>query len=105
MPEHLALDPALRGWVFIPLTLCIVLMKLIQQYAHMLMNGAPPKNNKEAKELREMSAVARSQRLRQFWRFIPESSYRMRKEYFVGKVRWPPHRSWMQGCARASPML
>lgn len=34
--QRLALDPELRGWVFLPLTLCIVLMKLIQQYMHMV---------------------------------------------------------------------
>jgi hypothetical protein len=64
-------------------------MKLLQQYAHMLMNGVPPKNNKSPVEQREMAAVARSQRLRQFWRFIPESSFKMRKEYFVAAVRIP----------------
>lgn len=48
--------------------------------------NAPPANNKEAKEIREMQLVARSQRLRQFWRFIPESSFNMRKGYFVEKV-------------------
>ena len=82
----LALDSALRGWVFIPLTACIVLMKLLQQYAHMMMNGAPPKSNKTASELKEVAAVARSQRLRQFGRVIPEQGFKMRKEYFAHKV-------------------
>lgn len=85
MAQHLALDPELRGWVFLPLTLCIVLMKLIQQYVHMLTYNAPPPSNKEPKEIREMQLVARSQRLRQFWRFIPESSFKMRKEFFIAK--------------------
>ncbi|GAX75882.1 hypothetical protein CEUSTIGMA_g3325.t1 [Chlamydomonas eustigma] len=49
------------------------------------MNGAPPKSNKEPKEIREVQAVARSQRLRQFWRVIPEAGYKMRREFFVGK--------------------
>jgi len=89
MSSDLALDPGIRNWVFIPLSLCILLMKLLQQYAHMLMNGVPPKNNKSPVEQREMAAVARSQRLRQFWRFIPESSFKMRKEYFVAAVRIP----------------
>lgn len=85
MAHQLVLDPALRGWVFLPLTLCIILMKLIQQYMHMLTFNAPPPNNKEPKEIREMQMVSRSQRLRQFWRIIPESSFKMRKEFFVAK--------------------
>jgi hypothetical protein len=50
------------------------------------MNGAPPKSNKEPKEIREVQAVARSQRIRQFWRVIPEPGYKMRREFFIGKV-------------------
>lgn len=86
MGGHLVLDTAVRDWVFIPLTCCIVLMKLLQQFAHMLMHGggAPP-SNKEPKETREVQAVARSNRLRAALRFIPEPAFRMRKEYFTNK--------------------
>jgi hypothetical protein len=86
MGQELVLDPELRVWVFIPLTLCIVFMKLIQQHAHTLMFGAGPDlSQKDTKEQREANAVARSQRLRQFWRFIPETSFKMRKNYFIAE--------------------
>jgi len=65
------------------LTVSIILMKLIQQYAHMLMYQSGQNASKEPKEIREVQAVSRSQRLRQFWRFIPESSFKMRKEFFI----------------------
>ncbi|GFR50776.1 hypothetical protein Agub_g13041 [Astrephomene gubernaculifera] len=80
----LLLDHAVRDWVFIPLTLAIVLMKLLTQYMHQLFNTPPP-NNKELKEVREMQAVSRSGRLRGFGRFIPETSFKMRKDYFAGE--------------------
>eukprot|EP00198_Chlamydomonas_reinhardtii_P005868 XP_001695204.1 hypothetical protein CHLREDRAFT_130716 [Chlamydomonas reinhardtii] len=79
----LLLDGAVRDWVFIPLTLAIVLMKLLTQYMHQLFN-APPPNNKDLKEIREMQALTRAGRLRGFGRFIPETSFKMRKEYFAG---------------------
>lgn len=34
--HELELDSAVRDWVFIPLSLCILLMKLLTQYAHMV---------------------------------------------------------------------
>ncbi len=49
--------------------------------------GAAPSGNKEPKEIREQQAVTRSQRLRGLGRVIPESGFKMRKEYFAGKVR------------------
>lgn len=84
MAHALVLDQQVRDWVFLPLTLAIVLMKLLTQYMHQLVN-APPANTKELKELRELQAVARSQRLRGMSRFIPESSFKMRKEFFAGE--------------------
>ncbi|KXZ45653.1 hypothetical protein GPECTOR_52g52 [Gonium pectorale] len=82
--HQLVLDSAVRDWVFIPLTLAIVLMKLLTQYMHQLFS-APPPSNKELKEVREMQAVTRAGRLRAMGRFIPETSYKMRKDYFAGE--------------------
>ena len=116
MTQLLVLDKAVRDWVFIPLTACIIFMKLIQQFAHMVrasgsprfqchgcfvktlnncvcdlaqLMSAPTVSNKEPKEIREMQLVTRSQRLRAASRFIPESGFKMRKEFFVGKVSVP----------------
>lgn len=49
--------------------------------------GGASTANKEPQEIREQQQVARSQRLRAALRFIPESGYKMRKEFFVGKAR------------------
>lgn len=40
--HELELDSAVRDWVFIPLTLSILLMKLLTQYAHMVSPGNAP---------------------------------------------------------------
>jgi hypothetical protein len=45
-----------------------------------------------------MNAVSRSQRLRAMCRFIPETSCRMRKEYFTSVSSTFP-----DGCAKAGP--
>ena len=50
------------------------------------MMSAPTQSKKEPKEIREMQLVTRSQRLRAASRFIPESGFKMRKEFFVGKA-------------------
>ncbi len=39
--EELELDTAVRDWVFIPLTVCILLMKLLTQYANMVSELQP----------------------------------------------------------------
>lgn len=59
---------------------------LISLYTLQLFN-APNTPNRELKEVREVQAVARSGRLRTMCRFIPESGFRMRKEYYANKVR------------------
>ena len=43
-------------------------------------------SNKEPKELREQQAVTRCQRMRAMMRVMPEGGFKMRKEYFIGKV-------------------
>lgn len=108
MAQDLLLDPELRLWVFLPLTACIALMKLIQQYAHTLMFSAGPSNdNKGLPEIREMGVVTRSQRLRQNMRFIPESSFKMRKEYFAadttGVFHQKPESKSMQEAMATDP--
>lgn len=80
----MVLDSDVRDWVFIPLTVFIILMKLVMQYMHVAMNAAPPAC-KELSEVREMQAAARSQRVRQFGNFLPEAAMRMRKEFFNDK--------------------
>ncbi|KAF8061316.1 emc3 [Scenedesmus sp. PABB004] len=82
--HELVLDSAVRDWVFIPLTVFIVLMKLLMQYAHNMTNAAPP-SSKELPEIREQQAVTRSGRVRGAANFLPETAFRMRRDYFVGR--------------------
>lgn len=83
-PHLLVLDSDVRDWVFVPLTLFIVLMKLIMQYMHTAMSAAPPPD-KELPEVREMQAAARSGRVRQLGGWIPEGALRMRRDFFAEK--------------------
>mmetsp|Transcript_26727 Transcript_26727/g.72237 ORF Transcript_26727/g.72237 Transcript_26727/m.72237 type:complete len:259 (+) Transcript_26727:146-922(+) len=89
MPSHgeeLELDTAVRDWVFIPLTLCILLMKLLTQYANMLMHSPSNKpSTKDLKEIREQQLVIRSQRLRAIGRIISDNGFKMRKEFLAAK--------------------
>lgn len=83
--HDLALDRQVRDWVFIPLTVSIVLMKLLAQYMHQLTHTPANSAKKPLAEIREAQAVQRSQRTRQFGGWIPEVSLKMRKEFYAGK--------------------
>eukprot|EP00775_Hariotina_reticulata_P008315 gene8315-8500_t len=83
--HELVLDASIRDWVFIPLTFFIVLMKLLMQYAHNITN-ATPVTTTELAEIREQAAVQRSQRIRAAASWLPETSYRMRREFFCEKT-------------------
>jgi hypothetical protein len=76
--HELVLDSNVRDWVFIPLTLFIVLMKLLMQYAHQMTN-ATPITTKVLAEIKEQQSVQRSQRIRAAANWLPESAFRMRK--------------------------
>lgn len=76
--HELVLDSNVRDWVFIPLTLFIVLMKLLMQYAHQ-MTSAAPVTTKVLAEIQEQQGVTRSQRIRAAANWLPESAFRMRK--------------------------
>lgn len=84
--NDLFIDRAVRDWVFVPLTIFIILMKLIMQYVHVMMTAVPAQgaNPKPLSEVREAAAVARSVRLRTWGTWLPGPAFRMRKLYFVG---------------------
>lgn len=86
MSDHdLALDKDVRNWVFIPLTLSIILMKLIMQFIHIMVHSPAQAAQKQLKEIREQQSVTRSQRIRTLGGLIPEASCKMRKDYFIAK--------------------
>jgi hypothetical protein len=74
-----------RTQVFIPLTVFIVLMKLTMQYVHNMTMASSP-STKEVAEIKEQQAVTRSQRIRAAAGWLPETGFRMRREFFVEKT-------------------
>ncbi|CAD7697380.1 unnamed protein product [Ostreobium quekettii] len=82
--HDLVLDRQVLVWVLIPLTMSIMLMMLLRQYAHQLMSSeAPPKTS--AKEIGEAQAVSRAHKLREQAGWIPPQAFRMRRAYFIAK--------------------
>jgi hypothetical protein len=111
MREQIVLDRDVRDWVLVPLTMSIVLMMLIRQYAtqvrhaslnsrfspascwlhvsngmQVLMGGGKQQQKVDLKEVKEKQALARSQMLRGAFGFLTEGAFRQRKAYFTSKV-------------------
>ena len=115
MGDHIVLDRDVRDWVLVPLTMSIVLMMLIRQYAtqvrifmsartitqcflsrllryrcatmQWLMGGSKSQQKVDLKEVKEKQVLARSQLLRGACVFLTEGAFRQRKAYFTAKVR------------------
>lgn len=60
--QALYLDPSIRDWVLIPITLIMVLVGLLRHYVTMLLNSPPKKQPVAA--VREQRCLMRSQLLR-----------------------------------------
>ncbi|WOO84955.1 ER membrane protein complex subunit 3 [Vanrija pseudolonga] len=60
--QDLYLDPSIRDWVLVPITLIMVLVGLLRHYVTLLLNSAPKKQPKAA--VREQRMLGRSQLLR-----------------------------------------
>ncbi|KAL7421361.1 hypothetical protein Q5752_004246 [Cryptotrichosporon argae] len=61
--QDLYLDPSIRDWVLVPITLIMVLVGLLRHYVTLLLNSAPKKQ--PAAAVREQRALARAHLLRQ----------------------------------------
>ncbi|WVR09076.1 hypothetical protein IAU60_006137 [Kwoniella sp. DSM 27419] len=61
--QDLYLDPSIRDWVLIPITLIMVLVGVLRHYVTLLLNSAPKKQ--AAAAVREQRAMGRSALLRQ----------------------------------------
>ncbi|CAL8463545.1 g3079 [Coccomyxa elongata] len=83
--QDILLDRDVRDWVLVPLTLSIMLMMLIRQYATQAFMGGPSQQKVDMKEVREKQALARSQLLRQGFGYLPELAFKQRLKYFAAK--------------------
>eukprot|EP01025_Chloroclados_australasicus_P049265 TRINITY_DN559_c1_g1_i1.p3 TRINITY_DN559_c1_g1~~TRINITY_DN559_c1_g1_i1.p3 ORF type:complete len:254 (+),score=50.73 TRINITY_DN559_c1_g1_i1:336-1097(+) len=85
MEISLTLDRQVLYWVFIPLTVLVILMNLIRTFAYQLLSTDSSQEASDLNELKEKQTIARANRFRQMAKFIPPDSARLRKAYFVGK--------------------
>uniref|UniRef100_A0A7S3NPS9 ER membrane protein complex subunit 3 n=1 Tax=Aureoumbra lagunensis TaxID=44058 RepID=A0A7S3NPS9_9STRA len=80
--EALLLDPAIRDWVVLPMVVLMVLMGLARHYAQQLLKSS---QSLDAMEIQHKQRLMRSARLRARGKFIPASSFNLRKAYFIAK--------------------
>eukprot|EP01023_Acetabularia_acetabulum_P023861 TRINITY_DN2319_c0_g1_i1.p1 TRINITY_DN2319_c0_g1~~TRINITY_DN2319_c0_g1_i1.p1 ORF type:complete len:254 (-),score=44.69 TRINITY_DN2319_c0_g1_i1:484-1245(-) len=85
MEVPLTLDRQVLYWVFIPLTVLVILMNLIRTFSYQLLSTEPTSDGSDIKELKEKQEIGRANRFRAMAKFIPPDSARLRKAYFVGK--------------------
>ncbi|BDA48589.1 ER membrane protein complex subunit 3 [Coccomyxa sp. Obi] len=83
--QDILLDRDVRDWVLVPLTLSIMLMMLIRQYATQAFMGGSSQQKVDMKEVKEKQALARSQLLRQGFGYLPELAFKQRLKYFAAK--------------------
>ncbi|KAL6766150.1 hypothetical protein ACKKBG_A34895 [Auxenochlorella protothecoides x Auxenochlorella symbiontica] len=83
--QDLVLDRDVRDWVLIPLTVSVILMKLLQQYAVKLMAAPKPSEPPKPEDVQQKNTLARSGLLRANHGFISEAGFRQRRAYFSGK--------------------
>jgi hypothetical protein len=116
MHADLTIDRNVRDWVFFPLTIAIVLMNMLRQYAHQVclllpifseadknmihpeemrmpalflqyMNIEAKEAEQNLKDIREQQIVLRSKRLRMLAGVLTPEAFAKRKGYFVEPVR------------------
>lgn len=84
---QLELDPQIRDWVLLPLTLVMILIGVLRHFIAKAMKSEP---KVEAKAIKEGQIVLRARALRAGGGAIPERSFDMRRHYFCNEVRGSP---------------
>eukprot|EP00093_Oithona_nana_P005350 05350.XXX_190734_189887_1 [CDS] Oithona nana genome sequencing. len=77
-PE-LRLDPAIRLWVFLPIVLITFLVGIIKHYVSVLLSSD---KKVDMAKVRDSQALIRSRSLRENAKYLPKSSFLMRRHYF-----------------------
>ena len=76
---ELVLDSAIRDWVLIPILLMVMFSGMIRSSLSQLLTSETDKDKEEAMV---QQGIARSVRLRNACRHLPEASFKMRRRYF-----------------------
>lgn len=86
--DSIHLDPAIRDWVLIPITLVMILQGILVQYAAKMI-----KDDKVVQPifLQKTQLLQRSKRLRAHNKYLTPAAFKMRKAFFVSKAfKEPP---------------
>lgn len=81
---QLELDPQIRDWVLLPLTLVMILIGVLRHFIAKAMKSEP---KLEVKAIKEGQIVLRARALRGGGGAIPERSFDMRRHFFCNEVR------------------
>ena len=82
MQQTLELDPAIRNWVILPLTIVIMLVGVCRHYVSLLIKS---EEKAELETASQMQTLQRAQRLRGSSHFLRPSAWLQRKVYFTKK--------------------
>ena len=77
-PE-LRLDPSIRLWVFLPIVAITFLVGIIRHYVSVLLSSD---KKVDLSKVRDSQVLLRSRALRENARYLPKSSFLMRRHYF-----------------------
>lgn len=77
-PE-LRLDPAIRLWVFLPIVAITFLIGIIRHYVSVLLSSD---KKVDLSKVRDSQILLRSRALRENAKYLPKSSFLMRRHYF-----------------------
>ena len=77
-PE-LRLDPAIRLWVFLPIVAITFLIGIIRHYVASLLSSD---KKVDMSKVKDSQVLLRSRALRENAKFLPKSSFLMRRHYF-----------------------
>eukprot|EP01052_Picozoa_sp_SAG31_P020132 SAG31_NODE_1500_length_8090_cov_10.522588_9_plen_141_part_00 len=80
MGTDIILDPKIRDWVLLPLTLIMVFMGLGRHYVQMLMDK---RRKQEKEQVRDMMTLRRGQMLSQNCYYLPKREFLARKQYYT----------------------
>ncbi len=83
--SSVALDPAIRDWVLVPILLFVVLVTHARLYAMKLLSP-PPEGHipVDSKGAQQRALIAYSQRLRMYGGYVSQRGWAMRKSYLIG---------------------